>query len=59
VFVEPRGNETDLQVNSKMRTQLHRKGESGKPKSNPVFQCASTGRFEANLVDAVRAGVRP
>ncbi len=45
-------------INSKMRTQAHRKGTSGKLKSAPVFQCASTGRFEANLLDAVRAVVK-
>jgi hypothetical protein len=43
-----------VQVNSKMRTQGHRKGSSGKLKASPVYPCASTGRFEANLVDTVR-----
>ena len=59
VFAQPNGEDTDLVINSKMRTQAHRKGTSGKVKSNPVFQCASTGRFEANLVDSVRAAVKP
>src|SRR6266852_3925760 len=60
VFAQPNGgDDTDLVINSKMRTQAHRKGTSGKFKSNPVFQCASTGRFEANLVDSVRAAVKP
>ncbi len=60
VFAQPNGgDDTDLVINSKMRTQAHRKGTSGKLKSNPVFQCASTGRFEANLVDSVRAAVKP
>jgi len=54
VFVESNGPTTRLQVNSKMRTQAHRKGTSGGLKSTPVYQCASTGRFEANLVDSVR-----
>jgi hypothetical protein len=58
VFAQANGEDTDVQINSKMRTQAHRKGDSGKLKPNPVLQCASTGRFEANLVDAVRAGVR-
>jgi hypothetical protein len=59
VFAQSNADDTDVQINSKMRTQAHRKGSSGKLKPNPVFQCASTGRFEANLLDAVRAGVRP
>jgi len=33
---------------------MHRKGDSGKLRPTPVYQCASTGRFEANLLDAVR-----
>jgi hypothetical protein len=37
-----------------MRTQAHRKGSSGKLRPMPVYPCASTGRFEANLVEAVR-----
>ena len=59
LFLEPNGTTTRLQVNSKMRTQAHRKGSSGSLKPAPVYQCASTGRFEANLVDAVRELVRP
>jgi hypothetical protein len=47
-----------LQVNSKMRTQGHRKGSSGKLKALPVYACAWAGRFEANLVDSVRDLVR-
>jgi hypothetical protein len=53
VFAETSGPATRLQVNSNVRTQAHRKGSSGKLKSTPIYQCASTGRFEANLVDAV------
>jgi hypothetical protein len=45
-------------VNAKMRTQAHRKGGSGKLKPLPVYPCASTGRFEASLVDSVRALVK-
>ena len=59
VFAEPDGTRTRIQVNSKMRTHLHRRGSSGKFKLEPVFTCASTGRFEANLLDAVRELVRP
>lgn len=50
--------ETDLQVNANMRTQRHRKGDSGKLKSDPILQCASTGRWEANLIDTVRTLLR-
>ncbi|MBI4561052.1 MAG: hypothetical protein HY724_03330 [Candidatus Rokubacteria bacterium] len=59
VFVESANSkETEVQVNTKMRTQGHRKGDSGKLKSEPVLSCASTGRWESNLIDAVRALVR-
>ncbi len=55
VFVQPSGNDaTDIQVNAKMRTQAYRRGSTGKLKSDQVFQCVSTGRFEANLGDTVR-----
>ena len=59
LFVEPNGSgSTRVQVNSKMRTQAHRKGSSGKLKPLPVYPCASTGRFEANLLETVRDLVR-
>jgi hypothetical protein len=55
LFAEANGaGSTRVQLNSKMRTQAHRKGSSGKLKPMPVYPCASTGRFEANLVEAVR-----
>jgi hypothetical protein len=54
LFVEPNGTWTRVLVNSKMRTHMQRKGSSGKLRPSPVYQCASTGRFEANLFDAVR-----
>jgi hypothetical protein len=53
VFAEASGAATRLQVNSNMRTQAHRKGSSGKLKPTPIYPCATTGRFEANLVEAV------
>ena len=59
VFAQPSGEDTDVQINSKMRTDAYRKGTSGRLRPSPVFQCASTGRFEANLLDAVRAAVKP
>ena len=59
VFLQPNGaNATDLQVNANMRTQAYRRGSSGKLKSDRVFQCVSTGRFEANLADTVRRLVK-
>ncbi len=59
VFVQSnRNGGTDIQVNAKMRTQAHRKGSSGKLRSDPVYQCVSTGRWEANLVDTVRRLVK-
>lgn len=59
LFATPNGERsTRVQVNSKMRTQAHRKGSSGKLRPLPVYQCASTGRFELNLLDAVRQHVR-
>ncbi len=58
LFVEPNGTHTKVQINAKMRTHMHRKGGSGKLRPMPVYQCASTGRFEANLLDTVRELVR-
>jgi hypothetical protein len=54
LFVEPDGDQTRIQVNSKMRTQAHRRGSSGRLRGDPVYQCASTDKFEANLFDVVR-----
>ncbi|HKZ06937.1 MAG TPA: hypothetical protein VJU81_15855 [Methylomirabilota bacterium] len=55
VFVQANGGAaTDVQVNAKMRTQAWRRGDSGKLKSETVYACASTGRWEANLVDQIR-----
>jgi hypothetical protein len=59
LFVEPNGAAaTRVQVNSKMRTQAQRTGSSGKLKPLPVYPCASTGRFEATLLETVRDLVR-
>ena len=58
VFAEDSGPETRLMINSKMRTQMARRGSSGKLKPTPVYQCASTGRFEANLLDSVQESTR-
>ncbi len=59
VFVQPNGaSATDVQVNAKMRTQAWRRGDSGKLKSETVYLCVSTGRWESNLLDTVRRLVR-
>lgn len=58
LFTEDNGPETRLLINSKMRTHAARRGSSGKLQPTPVYQCASTGRFEANLLDAVQESVK-
>jgi hypothetical protein len=58
IFAEDNGTETRLLINSKMRTHAARRGSSGKLNPTPVYQCASTGRFEANLVDSVQDATR-
>jgi hypothetical protein len=49
---------TSVQVNTRMRSENYAKG-SGSPKPRPPLPCASTGRWEANLLDTVRALLRP
>jgi hypothetical protein len=49
LFATPNGDGTRIQINSKMRTLGHGKG---------TYQCVSTLRFEANLVDAIRELVK-
>jgi hypothetical protein len=49
---------TLIQVNTKMTTHAYRRGGSGKLKTDRVFQCVSTGRWEANLLDSVRRLVK-
>jgi hypothetical protein len=59
LFVQPgRDGATAIQVNSKMSTHAYRRGGSGKLKTDRVFQCVSTGRWEANLLDSVRRLVK-
>jgi hypothetical protein len=50
--------QTAVQVNTRMRTETYAQG-SGKVKARPALACASTGRWEANLLDTVRALLRP
>jgi hypothetical protein len=50
--------QTAVQVNTRMRTESYAKG-SGKPKPRPPLACATTGRWEANLLDTLRALLRP
>jgi hypothetical protein len=52
------GGGTQIQINAKMRTHAFRKGSSGKLRSEPAYPCTSTGRWEANLADAVRRLVK-
>ena len=59
LFVQPgRDGATSIQVNSKLNTHAYRRGGSGKLKTDRVFQCVSTGRWEANLLDLVRRLVK-
>jgi hypothetical protein len=59
LFVQPsRDGATLIQVNSKMSTHGYRRGGSGKLKNDRVLPCVSTGRWEANLLDAVRRLVK-
>jgi hypothetical protein len=58
IFVEDNGSETRLMINSKMHTQAARRGSSGSLKPTPVYPCASTGRFEANLLESVQEAAR-
>lgn len=52
------GSQTTVQVNTRMRTEAYARGP-GKAKPRPPLACASTGRWEANLLDTVRALLRP
>jgi len=59
LFLQSVGPETtQLQVNSKMRSSAVRRGSLGSLRDQPILQCASTGRWEENLFDAVRRLVR-
>src|SRR5262245_22528558 len=59
IFVEAVSTtQTAVQVNTRMRTDTYTRG-SGLPKARPGLPCASTGRWEANLLDNVRALLRP
>ena len=59
VFVLPaKDGGTELQVNAKMRTQNYRRPPLGIVTVEPMYQCVSTGRWEANLRDTVRSLVK-
>jgi uncharacterized lipoprotein len=59
IFVEAvSSTQTAVQVNTRMRTDTYTRG-SGPPKPRSGLPCASTGRWEANLLDTVRALLRP
>ena len=59
IFVEAVSSaQTAVQVNTRMRTDTYTRG-SGPPKPRSGLPCASTGRWEANLLDTVRTLLRP
>jgi hypothetical protein len=59
IFVEAvSATQTAVQVNTRMRTDTYTRG-SGPPRPRSGLPCASTGRWEANLVDTVRTLLRP
>ena len=59
IFVEAVSTtQTAVQVNPRMRTETYALG-SGRAKPRPPLACASTGRWEANLFDTLRALLRP
>jgi len=59
IFVEAiSSTQTAVQVNTRMRTDTYTRG-SGPPKARSGLPCASTGRWEANLLDTVRTLIRP
>jgi hypothetical protein len=59
IFVEAVSpTQTAVQVNTRMQTDTYTRG-SGPAKPRPGLPCASTGRWEANLLDTVRALLRP
>lgn len=59
VFVHStEADRTEVQINTQMRSRAERKGCPRRLRREAVFRCASTGRWEANLLDAVRRLVR-
>ena len=59
IFVEAvSATQTAVQVNTRMRTDTYTRG-SGPPRPRSGLACASTGRWEANLLDTVRTLLRP
>jgi len=59
IFVEAiSSTQTAVQVNTRMRTDTYTRG-SGPPRPRAGLPCASTGRWEANLLDTVRTLLKP
>jgi hypothetical protein len=59
VFVEAvSSTRTSVQINPRMRTEFYAR-RGGTPKPRPSLTCASTGRWEFQLFDALRRQLRP
>jgi hypothetical protein len=59
LFVQPgRDGGTTVQINARMRTETYRRGPFGIVTSEPVYQCVSTSRWEANLRDKIQGQVK-
>jgi len=57
IFVQPDGpGATTVQVNTRMRSEHY--GRPGKTRPRPPIPCASTGRWEATLLDTLREFLR-
>jgi len=58
IFAQANRDGTEVQVNARMHTQSYRRGLTNSLRSEPVYPCGSTGRWEANLGDTVRRLIR-
>jgi hypothetical protein len=59
IFVQAvSATQTAVVVNTRMRSENYARG-SGKARARTPIACASTSRWEANLLDTVRALLRP
>jgi hypothetical protein len=59
IFVQAtQPGQTLVRINTRMRTDRYSRGP-GQVKMRPAIACASTGRWEANLIDSVRGLLKP